>query len=327
MRESDGAGGVASALVDSMVAQINRDFAPHAIRVRRLATLIHDDSRFATLTSRQQLSDLKQAYAETPSENLNLFITVSGLPFDGVGTYPWDPDALMSQGGIWLNRDLVDGVHHAASHEIGHCLGLYHTFRGTNEVESCAAACYEPASGMDADLRGDLCSDTRSTPRNFSCTAPTGCDCAGTPWGATPLHNIMGYGPAFCLSEFTPQQERRMLCWAHAALGSVIVSVADVGPPAADRGDLALWAGGIGEPGGGARVWFTVPSPGRVTVVVFDVRGRRVATLLDRDETAGRHETRWDGRTAAGARLSPGLYLLRIAAGDRSASGKLTLVY
>jgi hypothetical protein len=326
MRESDGTGGVPSANVDSMIAQINRDFAPHAIRVTNLATRFHDDSRFATISTLQQLSDMKGAYAERPSENLNLFVSAaSGLAFDGRGTYPWDPNALTPQGGIWLHQGLVDGFHHAASHELGHCLGLYHTFHGTYEVPSCADACYEPTNGADADLRGDLCSDTRSTPRNFTCTTPTGCDCTGTPWGATPLHNIMGYGPAACINEFTPQQERRMLCWA-SALGTIVVSLAEVKPSAVEGGPL-LWTGGITAPDGTARVWFTVPSPGRATLVLFDARGRRVVTLADRDVAAGRHESRWDGRDGAGRRVSPGVYWLRIDTDDKSANGRLIVIH
>ena len=326
MRETDGSGGVSGALVDSMIAQMNRDFAPHAIRVDEVATLFHDDSQFATLATRDQLAAMKDAYSQSPSQNLNLFISAAALPFDGVGTLPWDPDALASQGGIWLNSNLVDGVHHSASHELGHCLGLYHTFHGTDEVKSCAAACYEPATGANADASGDLCSDTRSTPRNFSCADPGGCDCAGTPWGATPLHNIMGYGPALCVNEFTPQQERRMLCWARAALGSIIVNLAGVEPPIAERADPAMWTAGLGEPSGTARVWYALPSPGRATLALYDVRGRRVVTLVDRDETAGKHELRWDGRDGAGGRTSPGMYLLRIAAAGGSASGKLVMV-
>jgi len=326
VRESDGTGGTTAEAVDSMMAQINRDFAPLNIHVRNLGTQFHDDSRYATLTSREQLAALKDTYAQTPSQNLNIFTTVSGLPFDGMGIYPWDADALTAQGGIWLNRDLVDGAHHSASHELGHCLGLYHTFHGTDEVESCADACYEPASGVDADRRGDFCSDTRSTPRNFSCTDPTGCDCTGTPWSNTPVHDIMGYAPWWCANQFTAQQQHRMHCWARAALGSMIAVVAGVEPPG-NVVPAALWTGAIGEPGGRARVWFATPAAGHVSLALFDVRGRRVVTLVDREETSGRHALQWDGHDGAGRRVSPGVYWLRLSLGNQSASGRLVLAY
>jgi hypothetical protein len=326
MRASDGTGGVPSANVDSMVAQINRDFAPHAIQLRTIGTRFHDDSRFATISTGQQMADMKDAYAETPSHNLNVFVTASGLPYDGRGTLPWDPDALTARGGIWLNRNLVDGVHHAASHEVGHCLGLYHTFHGVDELESCGDGCYEFASGADADLRGDLCSDTRATPLNFSCTAPTGCDCAGTPWGTTPLHNIMGYAPFFCVNEFTPQQERRMLCWTNAAIATWIESTAGVDLLAQQGGEPRVWTRGITAPDGSTPVWFTVPAAGPVRLALYDARGRRIATLADGDVSAGRHVSDWDGRDGAGKRVSPGVYWLRIVAGGKSASGGLIVI-
>jgi len=326
IRETDGTGGTTAEAVDSMMAQVNRDLLPHNIHVRNLGTVFHNDSQFATISSQQQLAQLKSTYAQTPSQNLNIFVTVSGLPFDGDGTYPWDPDALTAQGGIWLNRDLVDGNHHSASHEVGHCLGLHHTFHGTEEVESCADACYEPESGVDADRLGDFCSDTRSTPLNYACTDPAGCDCMGTPWTGTPVHNIMGYAPLWCQNQFTPQQERRMHCWARAALGSMISVVAGV-EPAGDVATSDLWTGAIGEPGGRARVWFATPAAGYVSLALFDVRGRRIVTLVDREETAGRHALQWDGHDGAGRQVSPGVYWLRLSLRNQFASGRLVLAY
>ena len=145
-------------------------------------------------------------------------------------------------------------------------------------------------------------------------------------WGAAPLHNIMGYGPALCVNEFTPQQERRMLCWAHAVLGSIIVSLAGVAPPVAGREERGLWTAGMGEPSGSARVWYALDLPGHATLALYDVRGRRMVTLVDREAPAGRHEMRWDGRDGAGARVSQGVYLLRLVTQGSAASGKLVLV-
>jgi serine protease len=60
---------------------------------------------------------------------------------------------------------------------------------------------------------------------------------------------------------------------------------------------------------------FTLPEDGRVELVVYDLAGRRVATVLDAEVTAGRHEAAWD---CSGA--SPGVYLVRLSA----TSGALT---
>jgi len=54
---------------------------------------------------------------------------------------------------------------------------------------------------------------------------------------------------------------------------------------------------------------FTVPEDGRVELVVYDLAGRRVATVLNTDTTAGRHEVVWDCSAA-----SSGVYLVRLSA-------------
>lgn len=57
---------------------------------------------------------------------------------------------------------------------------------------------------------------------------------------------------------------------------------------------------------------FALRDPGRVRAEVFDARGRRVATVLDRDHGAGAHTAAWNGRTTGGAAASPGMYYLRL---------------
>jgi FG-GAP repeat/Secretion system C-terminal sorting domain/FG-GAP-like repeat len=55
---------------------------------------------------------------------------------------------------------------------------------------------------------------------------------------------------------------------------------------------------------------YQLPMNGHVTLKVYDVLGREVATLVDRDEKAGRYQVKFDG-----SRLSSGVYLYRLAAG------------
>ncbi len=66
--------------------------------------------------------------------------------------------------------------------------------------------------------------------------------------------------------------------------------------------------------GAGTRVDFTVPVDGRVSIVVYDVTGARVRTLLDEAAKAGVHEIAWDGRNDAGAPSPAGIYYLRVNA-------------
>ena len=82
-----------------------------------------------------------------------------------------------------------------ATHEIGHYLGLEHTFSG-----GCASAsnCYQ---------NGDLICDTNpeAQPNYTGCTQ-TSC---GTP---DPARNYMDYSQDSCMNNFTPEQNARMRC-------------------------------------------------------------------------------------------------------------------
>jgi hypothetical protein len=71
---------------------------------------------------------------------------------------------------------------------------------------------------------------------------------------------------------------------------------------------------------------FTVAQSGPVTLEVFDVCGRHVATLLDEHVAAGRHELSWRGRTDDGRELPSGTYYARLVAGGQVITGKLTLL-
>lgn len=61
-------------------------------------------------------------------------------------------------------------------------------------------------------------------------------------------------------------------------------------------------------------VLFTVslPEPTGVSLAVFDLTGRRVATIAHNNYEAGVHRLRWNGKTDNGNDLSSGVYLYRI---------------
>ena len=65
----------------------------------------------------------------------------------------------------------------------------------------------------------------------------------------------------------------------------------------------------------GARVAFSLDGPRRVRLAVYDVAGRRVATLVDEDLDAGPQERVWDGTTDRGGRAAAGVYMMRLEAG------------
>jgi len=73
-------------------------------------------------------------------------------------------------------------------------------------------------------------------------------------------------------------------------------------------------------------VRFNLESQQAVDVTVFDIAGRRVATLLDRSLPAGPHEASWDARDAKGQKARAGVYFVRVRQGDRVDSRQIVLV-
>jgi len=64
---------------------------------------------------------------------------------------------------------------------------------------------------------------------------------------------------------------------------------------------------------GGVEFAYTMPEKGRVTIAIYDVAGRVVATPLDEVKDAGPHTLRWNGGSAAG------VYFAQISAAGRHA--------
>jgi len=73
---------------------------------------------------------------------------------------------------------------------------------------------------------------------------------------------------------------------------------------------------------GATRIEWVLAARGDADVSVFDVTGRRIATLFTGDAGAGPHAATWDGRTDGGALAPAGVYhcVLRTPAGTRSRS-------
>jgi hypothetical protein len=75
------------------------------------------------------------------------------------------------------------------------------------------------------------------------------------------------------------------------------------------------------------RIRYDVPAGGgHVSVAIFDIRGRRVATLVDGTEPTGRHTARWKGVDGAGHRVGSGVYFVRLESPTVREVRKITLL-
>jgi hypothetical protein len=64
----------------------------------------------------------------------------------------------------------------------------------------------------------------------------------------------------------------------------------------------------------GSTITYTAPRSGPVEIVVYDVAGRHVRTLVSGSVAAGDHRVDWNGRDDGGHSLAPGIYLYRYRA-------------
>ena len=71
---------------------------------------------------------------------------------------------------------------------------------------------------------------------------------------------------------------------------------------------------------GAATFGFALAEDAEVSLALYDVRGRTVATVIDGALRAGAHTV------DVSESLSPGVYMWRLVAGDRVETGRLTVV-
>ena len=74
---------------------------------------------------------------------------------------------------------------------------------------------------------------------------------------------------------------------------------------------------------GTTAILFELPEATHVALEIFDLSGRRVATLEDGPMTAGAHRTVWDGQTLSGERAVAGVYYYQLRAGGEVASRRM----
>lgn len=222
-RENNGTNPVAPAEnVLAQIEELNKAFAPFRIQFTYSWRFVND-SRYRSLNE-SEFFPMKDQYAIDPQHQINIFVGYVE-PGYSYGTFPWDPDCLTKQGGIVMTTPHFNGYNghdETIAHEMGHCLGLWHTFHGYSEIQPGCNGCWERADGFEGDVRGDFCADTKPTPQNSSCEEVGGTDsCSGMAWAPTNRDNYMGYSGSECWDKFSPQQAGRMHCWINNTLASL----------------------------------------------------------------------------------------------------------
>jgi len=77
---------------------------------------------------------------------------------------------------------------------------------------------------------------------------------------------------------------------------------------------------------GGTNLAFDLASAGSVSLRIYDVKGRRIATLHEGELGVGRHSYRWDGLDGRGRAVAAGVYLARLVTDGDELVRRLALV-
>ena len=78
--------------------------------------------------------------------------------------------------------------------------------------------------------------------------------------------------------------------------------------------------------GGRTNIGFALPQDGELSIRVYDIAGRGVATLLQGTRTAGNGSVQWDGRRSDGSLVRPGIYQIVLRSAGRSVTRNLVLM-
>ena len=149
---------------------------------------------------------MKTALAVDPTTTLNLYFNDLGTSLKGYAQFPdtWPEDS--PRWGVVMDNSTLPGTGdpfgggNVGTHEVGHALGLYHTFQGGCHADSqCATA-------------GDRVCDTpaESSPNGFGQACGNLRDSCPTSEGNDPVENFMDYSSPDCMIEFTVGQATRM---------------------------------------------------------------------------------------------------------------------
>jgi hypothetical protein len=71
---------------------------------------------------------------------------------------------------------------------------------------------------------------------------------------------------------------------------------------------------------------YFVNTPQQVSIVIYDILGKEVFTVISEDHAQGIHEVEWTGATKEGGRAQSGNYYYRISSQDYVDTGKLLML-
>jgi len=197
IRDTDGDGDVPNSWVSAQMNVLNDAFADHGWTFRLAATIrTTNSSWYNNLENVSVERTAKAALRQGSADDLNIYS--AGLAtYLGWATFPTNYASDPTYDGVVILDASMPGgdaepynLGDTATHEVGHWMGLYHTFQG-----GCSK-------------QNDLVADTPPE-RSAAFGCPEGRDtCRGG--GDDPIFNFMDYTDDDCMNHFTDGQDDRM---------------------------------------------------------------------------------------------------------------------
>ena len=204
IRDGSGANGdVPDSQIAAQINVLNAAYAPSGVSFALAATDRTNNATWYTMTPGSTAErQVKRALRQGTADDLNIYTANIGDNLLGWATFPSDYRHAPSNDGVVILFSSLPGGSAApynlgdtATHEVGHWMGLYHTFQG------------------GCNSKGDYVDDTHAE-RSPAFGCPDGRDsCAGRKGSETaldPIHNFMDYTDDACMFEFTSGQDTRM---------------------------------------------------------------------------------------------------------------------
>lgn len=202
IRTSTGTGGPTTAMLNAQITVLNNAYSGTGWQFNVVATDYTNNSTWYTAgygtTAETQM---KNALRQGSADDLNIYYNNMGGGLLGWATFPSSYASQPLKDGVVVLYSSLPGGSAApynqgdtGTHEVGHWMGLYHTFQG---------GCARQATG------GDGVADTPAE-KSPAYGCPVGRDSCRNIAGLDPIRNFMDYTDDACMNQFSAGQDTRM---------------------------------------------------------------------------------------------------------------------